>query len=122
MQWIFLSLAILFEVAGTVSMKFSYGFTKIIPSILLVIFYIAAFGFLTLTLKDMEVSITYAIWSGLGIVLTTIIGFYFFQESLNPLKIFSLVLIIAGVILLNLSSNHGTINQSNEKEANSQSN
>ncbi|MGP7818381.1 DMT family transporter [Niallia sp. 01092] len=122
MHWLFLCLAILFEVAGTVTMKLSYGFTKILPSILFIIFYLAAFGFLTLTLKSMDISIAYAIWSGLGIVLLSVIGFYFFQENLNPLKVFSIVLIIVGVILLNLSSNHGSSKQLDEKQAYSKSN
>ncbi|WP_276731276.1 multidrug efflux SMR transporter [Bacillus sp. (in: firmicutes)] len=102
MNWVFLCLAILFEVAGTVSMKLSSGFTKLIPSVLLVIFYGGSLFFLTLTLKSIDVSVAYAVWSGMGIVLITVVGFLFFQENVNVMKLISIGLIIAGVVSLNL--------------------
>ncbi|MER0465636.1 multidrug efflux SMR transporter [Bacillus cabrialesii subsp. cabrialesii] len=102
MNWVFLCLAILFEVAGTVSMKLSSGFTKLIPSVLLVIFYGGSLFFLTLTLKSIDVSVAYAVWSGMGIVLITIVGFLFFQEKVSVMKLISIGLIIAGVVSLNL--------------------
>ncbi|KOR82548.1 DMT family transporter [Paenibacillus solani] len=103
MHWIYLCLAILFEVAGTLSMKMSEGFSKLLPSILLVVFYICSLSFLTLSLKQIEISVAYAIWSGLGIMIITLIGYMFFAEQINGLKIVSILLIIAGVVLLNLS-------------------
>lgn len=82
MQWIYLSLAIIFEVLGTVSMKLSNGFTKLVPSILLLLFYIGSLCFfLTLTLKYISVSIAYAVWSGMGIVLISMIGIFSFMNS-----------------------------------------
>ncbi|MEC0204248.1 multidrug efflux SMR transporter [Paenibacillus lautus] len=105
MHWLYLSLAILFEVAGTLNMKLSEGFSKPLPSVLLVVFYICSLSFLTLSLKQIEISVAYAIWSGLGIMIITVIGYMFFAEQINGLKVFSILLIIAGVVLLNLSGN-----------------
>lgn len=103
MHWFYLFLAIVFEVAGTTSMKLSEGFTKLTPSVLMGVFYIFCFGFLTLSLKAIEVSMAYAIWSGLGIVLISIIGFFYFNETMNATKIIAIALIMIGVVMLNLS-------------------
>ncbi len=102
--WLLLVAAIVFEVAGTTSMKLSAGFTKVLPSVLLFVFYALAFGALTLTLKKMEVSFVYAIWSGLGTALVTLIGILYFKESANIFKIASIGLIILGVVGLHFSS------------------
>ncbi|RUT31983.1 multidrug efflux SMR transporter [Paenibacillus zeisoli] len=104
MHWIYLLLAILFEVAGTISMKLSAGFTKWQPSLLLVVCYICSLIFLTLTLKTIQVSVAYAIWSGMGIVMITLIGFLFFAENINLSKAISIILILIGVITLNLTA------------------
>ena len=109
MYWIYLCLAILFEVAETTTMKLSEGFTKVMPSVLLILFYICSLYFLTLTLKSIEVSIAYAIWSGMGIIIITLIGFMYFNESVSLLKIVAIALIIIGVVTLNMTG---------EKEAN----
>lgn len=103
-SWLLLVAAIVFEVAGTTSMKLSAGFTKVLPSVLLFVFYALAFGALTLTLKKLEVSFVYAIWSGLGTTLVTLIGILYFKESANIVKIASIGLIILGVVGLHLSS------------------
>ena len=99
---IYLLLAILLEVAGTTSMKLSQGFTEFWPSVCIFVFYILSFIFLTLSLKRLEVGLAYAIWSGLGTLLIAIIGIGFFNEAMTTLKIFSLVLIITGVMGLRL--------------------
>jgi small multidrug resistance pump len=96
--WIYLLIAILFEVSGTTCMKVSAGFTKITPSILMVVFYGICFLFLTLSLKKIELSVAYAIWSGLGTVLIASIGIFWFRESISPIKLTSLALIVIGVI------------------------
>ena len=103
-SWLLLVAAIVFEVAGTTSMKLSEGFTKTLPSVLLFVFYALAFGALTLTLKKLEMSFVYAIWSGLGTTLVTLIGILYFQESANLFKVASIGLIILGVVGLHLSS------------------
>ena len=96
--WFYLTLAIFTEVAGTTSMKLSHGFTYLKPSILIFLFYILSFGFLTLSLKRLELGFAYAIWAGLGTLLIFLIGVYFFHESVTILKTISLISIIFGVI------------------------
>lgn len=103
MNWFYLLLAILLEVAGTASMKYSDGLTKIVPSILMVFFYATSFTFLAFALKSLDVSVAYAIWSGMGIILITIIGFFYFGEPVSGLKIFAILLIVAGVVILNFT-------------------
>jgi small multidrug resistance pump len=103
MHWIYMVLAILFEVLGTTCMKLSQGFTKTLPSVLLFVFYGACFSMLTLALKKIDVSLAYAVWSGMGTALIATIGILWFKEPLTVWKLISLALIIAGVIGLNLS-------------------
>jgi small multidrug resistance pump len=102
MTWIYLALAILLEVAGTTCMKLSDGFTKMVPSILLFVFYTLSFGMLTLALKRIDVSVAYAVWSGAGTALIATIGVLWFKEPMTALKLISLALIIVGVVGLNL--------------------
>jgi small multidrug resistance pump len=104
MEWIILIFAILTEVAGTTAMKLSRGFTRIGPSIAMGAFYIISFVLLTLALKKINVSVAYAIWSGIGTALIAMIGFLWFKESMNAIKILSLALIILGVMGLELGS------------------
>lgn len=100
---LYLVLAILFEVAGTTSMKLAEGFTKTGPSILIFVFYSVSFFFLTLTLRRLELSLAYAIWSGLGTSLIALIGVFYFHEPMTVVKIISLMLVIVGVIGLELA-------------------
>ncbi|HZM89424.1 MAG TPA: multidrug efflux SMR transporter [Blastocatellia bacterium] len=103
MTWVYLGLAILLEVSGTTCMKLSEGFTKTVPSILLFVFYTLSFGMLTLALKKLDVSIAYAVWSGVGTALIATIGVLWFKEPATAMKLVSLGLIILGVVGLNLS-------------------
>ena len=103
MHFVYLILAIIFEVMGTTMMKLSSGFTILMPSIGLFVFYIISFSLLTLSLKTLDVSLAYAIWSGLGTALIAAIGVFFFHEHINAAKIISLAFIIIGVVGLNLS-------------------
>ena len=103
MTWVYLGLAILLEVFGTTCMKLSEGFTKTVPSILLFVFYTLSFGMLTLALKKFDVSIAYAVWSGVGTALIASIGVLWFKEPATAIKLVSLGLIILGVVGLNLS-------------------
>jgi small multidrug resistance pump len=100
-SWIYLLTAILFEVAGTTSMKLSEGFTKAVPSTLIFICYGISFSFLTLSLKKIDVSLAYIICSGLGTALITSIGVFWFRESMSMAKFVSIALIIVGVIGIN---------------------
>ncbi|OPY49015.1 MAG: multidrug efflux protein [Methanosaeta sp. PtaU1.Bin060] len=105
MQWLFLLIAIIGEVIGTSALKASDGFTKIIPSIIVIIGYGIAFFFLSLTLKEnVHIGIVYAIWSGLGIILISIIGYSFYKQTLDMPAVLGIALIIIGVIIINLYS------------------
>jgi small multidrug resistance pump len=101
--WFFLAGAIALEVAGTTSMKLSEGFSKLVPSVLLFVFYAASFVALTLALKKIEVSVAYAVWSGVGTALIAAIGILYFREAVSALKLVSILLIIVGVVGLNFS-------------------
>lgn len=104
MGWLYLILAILFEVFGTTMMKISNGMTQLLPTLSMFISYIVCFGLLALALKSIPVSVAYAIWSAVGIIIISAIGIACFHEGLNWLKIVSTALIIIGVIGLKLSS------------------
>ena len=96
-DWLFLTAAIVLEVAGTVSMKLSHGFANALPSVLLFLFYGASFTCLNFALRTIDVSIAYAIWSALGLMLVATIGILVLRESASALKQASIALIVAGV-------------------------
>lgn len=102
--WLYLIVAIVFEVAGTTAMKFSDGFTKTVPSVVMFVFYILSLVALTYALKRIDMSIAYAVWAGVGTALITIVGIVLFKEPAGLVKIVSILLIIAGVVGLHLSS------------------
>ncbi len=102
--WLYLTSAIVLEVIGTTAMKLSDGFTKILPSIAVFIFYVLSLIALTYALKKFEVSFAYAVWSGAGTALITIVGIIYFKESMNIMKFASITLIIVGVVGLHLSN------------------
>jgi small multidrug resistance pump len=104
MKWIFLSVAIIAETIATSALKYSIGFKNIIPSIAVIICYLTAFYFFSLTLKQIPVGIAYAIWSGVGIVLITTFGFIIFKQTLDIPAFIGITLIIIGVIIFNLFS------------------
>lgn len=84
-------------------MKLTNGFTKLIPSVLMFVFYLGSLSCLTFALKRIEVGTAYAIWSGFGTALITLIGIIFFKENISIAKVVSISLIIMGVVGLNLS-------------------
>ena len=100
---VYLILTILFEVTGTTALKLSQGFSRLAPSLVVVVSYCLSFYLLSLTLKKMEVGVVYAIWSAVGTALIATIGILWFKEPISVLKIGSLALIILGVVGLNLS-------------------
>jgi small multidrug resistance pump len=102
--WLYLATAILFEVAGTLSMRLSEGFTKVVPSTLVFIFYTVSFIAMAFAIKRIDISVSYAVWSATGTALIATIGIVYFNEPLTALKIFSLTLIILGVVGLNLGT------------------
>jgi small multidrug resistance pump len=103
MTWLYLVLAIVLEVSGTTSMKLSQGFAKTLPSVVMFVFYGLSLSALTLALKHIDVSVAYAVWSGLGTALIATVGVVWLREPLSALKFFSLMLIIVGVIGLHMS-------------------
>jgi small multidrug resistance pump len=102
--WLLLLGAIVLEVAGTTSMKLSDGFTKPVPSVLIFVFYAISFSLLTFTLKHINVSIAYAVWTGMGTALIAAIGIVYFAEPMTGFKLVCFGLIILGVAGLNLAS------------------
>jgi small multidrug resistance pump len=104
MPWILLFVAILLEVAGITSMKLSRGFAEVIPSIAVPVFYVLSAAAVILALKRLDLSVTYAIWSGVGTALAAMIGIAYFREPLTLFKVASLALVILGVVGLSLAS------------------
>ncbi|MBE0480060.1 MAG: multidrug efflux SMR transporter [Dehalococcoidia bacterium] len=98
MHWLLLALAIVLEVCGTTCMKLSEGFSRLVPSILLFVFYVLSFTAFVYALKRIDVSVAYGIWAALGIFLISAIGIAYFKEPLTPVKVISTVLIVAGVV------------------------
>ncbi len=105
--WLSLALAIVAEVIGTSALKAADGFSRFWPSLIVVAGYGAAFYFLSLTLRQVPVGIAYAVWSGVGIVLITMIGVLVFRQKIDLAGIVGIALIIAGVLVLNLLSRSG---------------
>lgn len=104
MHWLLLVGAILFEVAGTTSMKASQGFTRLVPSISLFVCYAISFTLLTFALKKIDMSVSYTLWSGIGTALIALIGWQVFGESMSWLKVGSILLIVAGVVGLTIKA------------------
>jgi small multidrug resistance pump len=102
-SWFYLILAIGLEVSGTTCMKLSDGFTKTTASLLIFVFYGLSIVALTLAVKHINISVSYAVWSGIGTGLMAVIGVVWFGEPLTSLKAAALALIIVGVVAVNLS-------------------
>lgn len=104
MTYFYLAIAIIAEVIATSALKASDGFSRLWPSIVTAIGYSIAFWCLSLTLKVIPTGIVYAIWSGVGIVLISAVGWFWFKQSLDTPALIGLGLIIAGVLVINLFS------------------
>ncbi len=103
MRWLLLAIAILSELGGSTCMKLSEGFSNLYASIATFIFWGISFSIFIFALKHFDLSFIYAIWAGIGILLVSLIGMTYFKEPVNTLKILSILIIVVGVILLNLS-------------------
>lgn len=99
--YLFLTGAIIFEVIGTLLLPITQNFSKILPSIALTISYLLSFYFLTFAIKKIPLAIVYASWSGVGILLITTLGYFFYKQTLSWQAIVGLVLIVLGVMLVN---------------------
>jgi small multidrug resistance pump len=104
MKWLILFIAILAEVIATSALKATSGFTKLLPSLIVVAGYGTSFYFLSLALKTIPLGITYAIWSGVGIALISVIGYFLYRQALDFPAIVGIALIGAGVLVINVFS------------------
>jgi small multidrug resistance pump len=104
MNWLYLAVAIVLEVIATSALKASDGFTRLLPSLVVIVGYSAAFYTLSLTLRTMPVGVVYAVWSGGGVVLITLLGWLWFKQELDLSAFIGIALILAGVIVLNFFS------------------
>ena len=102
--WLLLAIAIVAEVVGTSALKASEGFTRLGPSVVVVLGYSVAFYCLSLVLRSIPVGVAYAIWSGLGIVLITLVAWVIYDQTIDLAAVLGMGLIIAGVLVLNLFS------------------
>lgn len=103
-QWVLLAVAIVSEVIATSCLKAAEGFTRLWPSVVVVVGYVLAFYFLSLTLRTIPVGVAYAIWSGVGVVLIALSGWLFLGQSLDLPAMIGLALIVAGVAVINVFS------------------
>ncbi|MDB5767471.1 MAG: emrE [Collimonas fungivorans] len=104
MHWVYLLIAIVAEVIATSALKASAEFTRLLPSIVVVVGYLTAFYFLSLTLRTLPVAIVYAMWSGIGIALIALVGWLFLKQSLDAAALIGIGLIVSGVLVLNVFS------------------
>jgi len=108
MAYLYLAIAIVSEVVGTAALKASEEFTRLWPSLIVLVGYASAFYFLTLTLRTIPVGIAYAVWAGVGIVLICVVSWILYKQTLDMPAIIGVALIAAGVVLINGFS--GSIN------------
>ena len=104
MKWLYLIIAVIFEVIATSALKESNSFTKLVPSLFVIICYSISFYFLSLTLKNLSVGITYAIWSGLGILLICLVGYFRYGQNLDLPAILGILFIGIGILIIRFFS------------------
>lgn len=104
MTYLYLAISIIADVIGTIALKSSDGLTRLVASLVVLVFYTASFYFLSLVIRTMPVGVAYAIWSGMGIVLITLISAYTFNELPDMPAILGMGLILSGVMIINLYS------------------
>ncbi|UMB75165.1 MULTISPECIES: quaternary ammonium compound efflux SMR transporter SugE [Dickeya] len=104
MSWLILFLAGLLEVVWAIGLKYTHGFSRLVPSVITVVALFTSIGLLSLALKNLPTGTAYAIWTGIGAVGTALAGIILFGESVSPPRIISLTLIVAGIIGLKFST------------------
>ena len=102
MHWIYLLIAGVFEISWAVGLKFSHGFTQIVPSVLTVAGMVASFYFLALALRSLPLGTAYAIWTGIGTIGTVVFGIILFKEPVTVMRLFCIALIVCGITGLKL--------------------
>ena len=103
MAWLILAAAIVTEVAGTLALRASEGFSRLLPSIIVVIGYLASFVLLAWVLKSLPVGVVYAVWAAAGIAMVSVLGWVMFRDTIPPLGIAGIAVILVGVVMLQLS-------------------
>lgn len=103
-NWVYLGLAIFSEVIATASLKSTEGFTRLVPSIVVLVGYSAAFYFLSLTLDTIPIGVAYAVWSGVGVATITLVSFVLYDQKIDAAGLIGIGLIVAGVVVLRLFS------------------
>ena len=103
-NWVYLGLAIFSEVIATASLKSTEGFTRLVPSIVVLVGYSAAFYFLSLTLDTIPIGVAYAVWSGVGVATITLVSFALYDQKIDAAGLIGIGLIVAGVVVLRLFS------------------
>ena len=103
-NWVYLGLAIFSEVIATASLKSTEGFTRLVPSIVVLVGYTDAFYFLSLTLDTVPIGVAYAVWSGVGVATITLVSFVVYDQKIDMAGLIGIGLIVAGVIVLRLFS------------------
>ena len=102
MEWVYLLLAAVLEVSWAIAMKYSEGFTRLLPSMITAVGYLASALFLSLALKKLPLGTAYAMWTGFGIVGTTVLGVLLFRETLNAAQVVCVLMICGGIAGLKL--------------------
>jgi len=100
--WAWLGLAILLEVSGTICMKLSDGFARLLPALAMVVLYLGSFAAMIVSLKRIELGVAYAVWAGAGTALIALVGIVAFGEAAGLMKFVAILLIIVGVVMLRL--------------------
>jgi len=103
-NWVYLGLAIFSEVVATASLKSTEGFTRLVPSIVVLVGYSTAFYFLSLTLDTIPIGVAYAVWSGVGVATITLVSFVVYDQKIDAAGLLGIGLIVAGVVVLRLFS------------------
>lgn len=104
MHWLYLAIAILSEVVATSLLKAADGFTRWVPSVIVIAGYACSFFFLSLTLRAIPLGIAYAVWSGVGLALVSLVGWVVYKQTLDLPALIGIGLIVAGILVLNLFS------------------
>ena len=102
MHYLFLTLAIVGELIGSTCLKYSAGFTKLVPTLLTIAAYTVCFFFFSRALNGISLNIAYATWSALGIIVATLLSVFLFGEQITPMGIIGTIIVIVGVVILNL--------------------
>ena len=106
MSWVILFFAIVFEVAGTLTLKFTEGMTRLWPTVLMFAFYLVSLFGLSMAVSKIPVGTAYAVWSGVGTLMVAVLGVFWLKEEVTVLRSVSMLLIVIGVAGLYLTGGH----------------